>query len=158
MIDNQRIKLIMSNELFINRLKEIKEAEKDRQFCGHDMEHFIDVARIAYILNLEKGGEIDKDIIYATALLHDIGRGYENHNEKSADLAEVILKEASFSQIEIDLIKDAILHHRHNDTSDKNPLAEIISKADRLSRKCYECACINECYWDDVDKNKYLKY
>lgn len=155
---NTRIESIMSNKLFLSRLSEIKESEKDRKFCGHDISHFTDVSRIAYILNLENGLNLSKDVVYAAGLLHDIGRGYDNHNENSAELADIILKEASFCQSEIDMIKDAILHHRHSDTGDKNDLGDILSRADRLSRKCFECEVRDDCYWNESDKNLYIKY
>ena len=46
--------------------------EKERIFCRHGMEHLLDVARIAYITNLEEGLGIEKDVIYAAGLLHDV--------------------------------------------------------------------------------------
>jgi len=54
------------------------------------------VARISYLMILEKRLPVSKDIIYATALLHDLGRAdqYEkgiSHEEAGAILAEEIL-------------------------------------------------------------------
>lgn len=157
-MDNSRIEAILNNDYYKELLNSIEIAEINREFCRHGMDHCADVARVAYILNLEKGYNIPKDIIYATALLHDIGRGSDNHNVKSAEIADIILQEASFNSLEIEMIKDAILHHRHSDVSDKEMLADIISRADRYSRKCFECKVANQCYWDDNDKNTYLQY
>ena len=39
------------------------EKEKSRIFCKHDLQHSLDVARIAYILNLEADLKIEKEII-----------------------------------------------------------------------------------------------
>lgn len=41
------------------------------------MSHLLDVARIAYIRNLEKGYGFRKDVIYAAAVLHDIGKALQ---------------------------------------------------------------------------------
>ncbi len=49
-------------------------AEEGRRFCHHDMGHFLDVARLAMIFNLQQGLSVSKEMIYAAALLHDIGR------------------------------------------------------------------------------------
>ena len=38
------------------------------------MGHFLDVARLMMILNVKEDLKISDDMIYATALLHDIGR------------------------------------------------------------------------------------
>ena len=50
-----RIDKILNHDLFLRHLKENEKAEIDRQFCCHDMNHFLDVARIGEIINLEEG-------------------------------------------------------------------------------------------------------
>lgn len=40
----------------------------------HGMVHFLDVARIGTIIALEEGLKIDREWIYAAALLHDCGK------------------------------------------------------------------------------------
>ena len=52
----------------------ITQLEASREFCRHDVTHFLDVARLAWIENLERGLGVSKEEIYAAALLHDIGR------------------------------------------------------------------------------------
>ena len=37
--------------------------EEERIFCRHDMSHFLDVARLSWIENLERGLEIEKELI-----------------------------------------------------------------------------------------------
>ena len=99
----QRVNLILTDKTFITRMKEIEEAEKDRIFCKHGYEHIIDVARLSYILYLEnrlknKDAEIiDKALIYAAAILHDIGRFSEfdkflSHGEAGSVIARGILE------------------------------------------------------------------
>ena len=65
---------IRKHPLFQEYYDKLKEAERGRKFCRHQMEHLLDVARIAYILNLEQKLGIRKEVIYAAALLHDIGK------------------------------------------------------------------------------------
>ena len=80
-----------------------KEAEKDRIFCKHGIEHLLDVARIAYIENLEQNCGVSKEWIYTAALLHDIGRFLQyskgNIMKAGAELKE-ILKDCGFKQEE----------------------------------------------------------
>ena len=115
-------------------------------FCKHDIAHLLDVARIAYIMNLEKNMGINKELIYAAALLHDITKwkqiaGGGPHNESAVAPARLILTETGFSPHEIEIVLDAILHHRKG--PDKNSKAydfsRLIYKADKKSRACYMC-------------------
>ena len=41
---------ILINETYRTELDKLRELEKDRVFCGHDIEHFLDVARITMII------------------------------------------------------------------------------------------------------------
>lgn len=49
----QRIWKIYEHPLFIEGLVKNKDAEKERIFCHHDMNHFLDVARLMYIFSME---------------------------------------------------------------------------------------------------------
>ena len=76
----------------------ITQLEASREFCRHDVTHFLDVARLAWIENLERGLGVSKEEIYAAALLHDIGRHlqYEKgipHDEASVQLGGQILSD-----------------------------------------------------------------
>lgn len=150
---------IIENHLFKKAMKYINQKEETRIFCRHGIEHCLDVARIAYILALENNINISKDIVYSTALLHDIGRAFDDaeHNKKGVDIAEKILIECDYSNEEISEIKSAILNHRR-DVISLNNLSDIISKADKLSRQCYNCKAQTECYWTEERRNKYIKY
>ena len=101
-----RYETIISHSAFTSYLKEIEEIEKDRIYCRHGLTHLLDVARIAYIMNLEEGSPFSKDVIYGTALLHDIGKvkQYKEkipHEKTGAAVAEGILMECGYVKEEI---------------------------------------------------------
>ena len=154
------IDVIMSNKLYKEALKKLSEYERDREFCNHTIEHFIDVSRIAYIMVLEEKLSVSKEVIYAIGLLHDIGRVRQYEEGIHQDIASVemsreILKETSFTEQEINIILNGIANHRKE--SD-NKLEEIIYKADKLSRQCFNCKAEKECYWSSEKKNFKITY
>jgi uncharacterized domain HDIG len=159
-----KIEKLMKHKMYTDAMSQIAAYETDRKFCKHTMEHAIDVARIAYILNLENNLLLPKDIIYATALLHDIGRSLQyaegrDHNEASVEMAAAILEDIGFSKEEKNLILKAI--HDHNDKSMMQTpldLNSMIRRADKLSRACFQCLSYEECYWDRSLKNDTLTY
>lgn len=156
MNSNDRINAIFHNDKFNEYLLMNRNLEKHRKFCRHNINHFLDVARIAYIISLEEKLSLKKDIIYAAALLHDIGKWqqYENntpHNEASAKLAIEILKASNFDDAEIDLITNAIKNHRHENRA--SDLSYVLYKSDKLSRKCFKCKVADKCKWNDDLKN-----
>ena len=61
----KRIDQILSHPVFREQFALLQEAEKDRIFCRHTMEHFLDVARLMYIYNLEDQAGFSKEMIYA---------------------------------------------------------------------------------------------
>jgi len=159
---NERINLIIENHSFQYNLKNIEELEKQRRFCKHDMQHFLDVARIMYILCLENNFNIPKHIIYATAILHDIGRAqeYESmtpHNIASIEIARKILEQCNYHTQEIDDILEAINGHRNNDNR-LNSLSFILYKCDKLSRNCAKCDATCDCKWPVEKKNLKITY
>lgn len=72
----ERINQICSHPVWKKYMLEIDNLEKNRVYCKHGIEHLLDVARIAYIKKLESGYKIEKEVIYAAALLHDLGEVY----------------------------------------------------------------------------------
>ena len=56
----QRIWKIYEHPLFIEGLVKNKDAEKERIFCHHDMNHFLDVARLMYIFSMERDMPLEK--------------------------------------------------------------------------------------------------
>lgn len=154
----ERVNKICSHPLWKDSLKKIRELEQNRVFCCHTMEHFLDVARIAYIENLEKNLHLSKELIYGAALLHDIGRHLEYtqgipHEQGSVQIAEEILKDCSFEKEEQEEILSAIQAHRIQETGFSNDLAGIVYRADKKSRNCAFCHALQECNWDREKKN-----
>lgn len=157
----KRIDNILSNDSYKSYVSYIENKEKNRKFCCHGMEHALDVARIAYIISLEENMKIDKALIYAAALLHDIGRAAEYkdgspHHEMGAKLAEKILLYADFNPDEIKTVCHAITCHKSE--SDGGLLSSLLYRADKLSRCCFRCEAYEECYWDEGMKNKTIRY
>jgi uncharacterized protein len=153
---------IINHPIYQSAMEELNKWESDRTYCKHGLTHQLDVGRIAYIISLEKGLGIKKDIIYAIALLHDIGKylQYEKqlpHNETSATMAEPILKDCGYDQDEIHQIVQAIFHHRKKSMG-INQLDKIIYQADKLSRNCFTCREEDSCNWSDDKKNKGLTW
>ncbi len=157
-----RISEITDNELFRSCLLQIEECEKDRIFCRHGISHLLDVARIAYILKLERGLKIEREMIYAAALLHDIGRHEQylngiSHDEAGARIAEKILRQCGFDDHETEMITAAVRYHREKDGSGSG-LGSLLKEADRLSRTCFVCQSYDECKWQEEKKNGYPAY
>ncbi len=161
-MEEKRINLILNHELFKECLKENERWEKHRIFCSHNLEHFLDVARIAYIMSLEKSLNYKKDVIYAAALLHDIGRWKQYkegipHELASIEISKTILKYAGYNEEEKKDIEHAITCHRDN-TEEEYSLASIIYRSDKLSRNCFNCAAIKQCNWSEHLKNNSIVY
>lgn len=161
-----RINNILQNNRYRLLINKITEQEKNRIYCRHGLDHCLDVARIGWIIAFEEGLEVDKELIYAAALLHDAGRAVtesedENikvpHQKQSIIYAEYILKECGFDKSEICIISDAIISHNSNG-KDKGGLSYILYKADKLSRNCFDCHARSSCYWPEEEKNKGVIY
>ncbi|MDS0525737.1 HD domain-containing protein [Clostridium sp. SHJSY1] len=156
-----KVNEILNDKRYKSYLERLEALEKDRKFCRHTMEHFLDVARIAYIKVLEENLGFSKEVIYVIALLHDIGRvlEYEKeipHHDGSVIIAEELLENSGFTKEEKDSILKAIESHRKADSADQ--LSKIIYKSDKISRNCFNCEAIDECYWSEEKKNFDIKY
>ncbi len=149
----ERVNRILKNPSFLRYLEQNKKAEADRVFCNHSFFHLIDVARLTYIFLLEEGNPyITREMAYAAALLHDIGRWQEyssglNHADASAVLAGPILSESGFVRGETELIEKAIRQHRLDESAavHRSPLSRALKKADRHSRICFSCTVSDKC-------------
>ena len=152
----QRCNRIYNHPVFQERLQEIEKKEKDRIFCLHNLAHALDVARIGYIMILEEKADIDKELFYAAALLHDAGRySGKPHNESGAELARLVMPECGFDESETELVSASILCHR---TSGKTgEFAQILYTADKKSRNCFRCKAEKECYWEQEKRNTYIE-
>jgi uncharacterized protein len=144
----KRINDILNDLEYLRCVKMIQAAEADRIYCRHDPAHFLDVARIARIMALEENLDADKELLYAAALLHDIGRWmeYENgtdHAIAGKELAEKILATHGFTEAERAMITAAIEGHRTGGAA--SPLANLLYRADKLSRNCVLCDAAATC-------------
>ena len=164
----KRLESIYRDELWRRCMEDIECTEIQRIYCRHDFTHLMEVARIAYVFSLEEALEIPKDVIYAAALLHDIGRSKEYtdgipHDEAGAKIAKEILKRSSYTEEEIEAIIAAVSGHRgHSETKEAGGLigglTYVIKRADKESRLCFICDARDTCKWPDNKKNKNITY
>ncbi|QSX08526.1 HD domain-containing protein [Alkalibacter rhizosphaerae] len=158
----KRVNKILSHSTYNALLERIKELEQERIFCKHDLVHFLDVCRIGWILSLEEEQALEKEVVYASGLLHDVGRWSqyetgEDHALASARECVKILKDCSFTDDEIKKIQDAIIRHRKEPRS-KEGLPSILYRADKLSRRCFACDAIGACKRFQHGEEPYLQY
>lgn len=167
----QRVDAIRRSPLFAEHLGRIEAAETERAFCGHGLAHLLDVARIAWICALERGDDVPKDVVYAAALLHDVGRSAQYATGEDHDVAGVRIAcdildglpaGLRFDDAERAAILDAVAGHRGElaegersagGEDRRRVLARLIKEADGRSRACYACPAREACYWPDERKN-----
>lgn len=181
----ERVNRILRNPVYREALQKNQEAEKERRYCHHDMAHFLDVARIAMLLAAkeqitaareqplpiseekelhafeDRSLPISEEIVYAAALVHDIGRyrQYEDgtpHEEASAALAADILLDSGFDEKETHVIIDAVRSHRDAGIAEEKSLRGLLYRADKLSRACFACPAQGDCNWSAEKKNMRL--
>lgn len=156
-----RVDAIWNHPLFQREYTAICNHEQTREFCCHDLAHLLDVARVAWIRCLEEDLPLSRELVYAAALLHDIGRArqYEEgipHDIAGEQIAAEILGTVEpvnrFSSADCERILAAVGHHRRLD-DDMPSLARVIAWADKASRPCYACSARAACNWPDEKKN-----
>lgn len=157
---SQRLNRIMANPLFRTKLAEVEALEAERIFCRHGLEHLLSVARLASLWNAEDGLGFSKELIYAAALLHDLGRGEQYrigtpHEEAGVRLAREILPQCGFSDEETNVILNAVGSHRQKGVD--NGFSALLYRADKQSRPCYWCPASAECNWSDEKRNKHIQ-
>ena len=198
-------KLLRETE-YLNYIEKLERLEADRVFCRHGLSHLLDTARIAWIRVLEAqasrcglSGEPEgtqerpvsscgeealpeKEIVYLTALLHDLGRiqEYEEgvpHQRAGASLARQLLCRIGYPQKKTELIAAAIEGHRggmkrrapeadrenrgveapgQNDAPE--PLRQLLYWADKRSRNCFCCGARAECKWEPEKRNRGIEF
>lgn len=158
-----RIDRILECAIFRENLEKNKAAEKDRIFCRHDMTHFLDVARIAVIISMEEELDIDRELIYGAALLHDIGKHLQYtdgtpHEQAGVMIAGDILRKCGFDDKETRVIIGAIGSHRDDSVAEEASLRGVLYRADKASRPCYSCAAAGDCNWKESKKNHQILY
>ena len=106
---------------------------------------------------LEQQLPVDREVVYAAALLHDIGRVAQMehaipHEQASVEFAKQILPDAGFNEEELREVTVAILSHRED--CSVSELGKILYQADKRSRACWCCGASDLCNWPDEKKNK----
>ena len=158
------IQAIWEHPRYVSWYQRLLKAEQGRVYCCHDIVHLLDVARIAYIINLEEGRGFTKELIYASAILHDIGKAaqYEvgtPHEIVGAEIALDILRDVNaqsshpyFTEDDIASIAQAIKEHRRCPEG-SSELGKLLYQADKASRACYACTAREGCSWAPEKKN-----
>ena len=147
---------ILRHPVFSEHLTRLDTLEQTRYFCRHGLPHLLDVARMMWIAALERQLPLSREVVYATALLHDLGRVEQieegiPHHQASAQLVARILPDAGFNDAEIALIQAAIASHRSD--GGENNLGQLLYWADKKCRVCWMCPTKEECNWPDEKKN-----
>lgn len=105
---------------------------------SHDWDHTERVRRLC--MRIGRKEKADLAILEIAAILHDIGRGYEDrtngrvcHAEKGASMARKILAKHSFSEDEIEKIAHCIETHRFRGNKvPQSKEAKVLFDADKL--------------------------
>ncbi len=161
--ENGRINQIWNHPLYKEKYALLQEEEKTRIFCGHSLEHFLSVGRLMWIYCLEEDAGLDKELVYAAALLHDIGRGLQYregipHEKAGVELSREILPACGYSPEETETVCRAIGEHRQSTEKEKTELlGAYLYKADKACRNCLVCPAEEECNWAADKKNMFLK-
>lgn len=157
----ERVNRIWNHTYYRQCLDKISALEADREFCRHTPEHFLDVARLTWIFAMEEGLDIERGLVYAAALLHDIGRfrQYEDgtpHDVASVEIAERLLPECGYTEQETSVIVDMIAFHRKKGSG--KDIDGLFYRADKMSRSCFLCLAERECNWPAEKKNMVIRY
>ncbi len=156
------VQRILNHPQFKKYMELNSKAEKDRKFCLHDTQHVMDVARVAYIISLENKYDLDKEIIYITALLHDIAKWKQysqkaDHATEGAVLAREILEDLNIDKGDTEMILNAIAMHRKKE-GHSTPLSKVLYEGDKSCRQCVSCSMVEECNWYANGKIPVLYY
>lgn len=163
---------------FLQLLEKLEQLEQKRQFCRHDLGHLLDTARIAWIRALEQRQEnIEKEMLYLAALLHDLGRIQEYeagipHQEAGAALAAELLEQIGYPGEKAELVRRAVAGHRRGsaaaDAAERqnrrsaldgaDRLRELLTWADKKSRSCFYCKAQEVCRWEQEKRNDTIEY
>ena len=151
------VERLVRHPLFREKMSQIEELERDRDFCCHGWEHCLAVARAAALLNEEQQLGYPKQMLYALALIHDLGRAeqYINgtpHEEAGVRIARRLLEESGFDSQQIKQMLPAVRHHR-NDGQEMDELTGLLVQADKQTRLCFACSARESCKWPDWKKN-----
>lgn len=151
----ERVNRLLADTEYKNLLEHLEKLEENRRFCRHGLEHLLSVARIAWIRNLEEGLNFEKEAVYLSALLHDLGRieEYERgipHHEAGRERAAYFLEKLQYPAGKQKEILEAVEGHRKREG--EAGLSVLLAKADKASRNCGYCKAYRECKWSREEK------
>lgn len=161
LLDVARIAVLMNESVLLNKEVLDNEEISDNEENSDNEEISDNEVCSDNEAGSDNGDNPDIETIYAAALLHDIGRvcQYEKdipHEEGSAELAGIILKDCGFSEEAIDEIVSAILCHNKELDESVSRLGRLLYKSDKASRNCFMCEARDECKWSEEKKNKMI--
>ena len=106
-----------------------------------------------------------RELIYAAAVLHDIGKSLQYtdkipHEKAGEEIAAQILdglpENMAFSPEEKSMILRAIRGHRRL-REDMEPFERLLCESDKASRMCFACPAEEQCDWSREKKNMEIK-
>ncbi len=150
---------ILHAPAYLESMETLRRMEQDRIFCRHDLAHCLDVARLTLLLCRENGVRAEADIVYAAALLHDIGRVTEyadgtSHDEAGLSLACSVLSSLDCPPDRQAQILSLIASHREGGGG---MLEQLFSLADKRSRQCFACPARGACNWEAEKQNMNIR-
>ncbi len=159
---------VLTHPKYAAYLSRLTELEKDRKFCKHDEIHFFEVYDLMSALNEQNACGYTDAMLFACAYFHDIGRVLEyeegiSHNEASAALCREILLSLGWNENEIEEVCGAILSHGNRKFVEQrllertkiHTLADLLSYADQMTRRCFACEMRDVCHWKEEEKLSY---
>ena len=158
------VERLLSNEHYQSLIQQLENLEQERTFCKHGFEHSVDVARIAYIMNLEMNFGQDKEELYLSALLHDIGRIEEyqcgmDHQKASEQVADKLLEEIDYPEEKKETILKRVREHRHLSLEQHEITVDnFFWFADKKARNCFLCKQQEECNWAKSKRTGTIKW
>ena len=101
------------------------------EYGTHGFEHTARITNLCRIIGEKRNADLE--VLLPAAILHDIGRGNENHAAVGAKMAKIILENLGIENNRIECICKAI--STHSFSGEKEPVsheAKILSDVDKL--------------------------
>lgn len=155
---------LIQNEKYLETMGQIHEMERQRIYCHHGFNHLLDVARIAYLINLEMEFGYEKEFLYLCALLHDIGRAKEystgvSHEKAGVELAKQLLAEIEYPEELQGKILEKVEDHRHASMPEEGITREnFFWFADKRARNCFACNAAETCNWPMEKRTLHIEW
>ena len=118
--------------------------EKIEQFCRpyyygtgrwHAWDHAQAIKKLSLDIAVKEVKEADRLIVQAAGVIHDIGRIIkdEGHAEESGRIVEPFLRSMELSELDVEKIIDAVVHHDVNEIDKSKYIeARVVFDADKI--------------------------